>query len=161
MFKRFFRKLDAIVFSGFFEQYSNQKNNANLLKLASIDLDYNYTTFIKRIRLIPFHYSATNMDPIRDLFWKKAIHMAGRHIHILTTIICYFLLDASISKKFLNVALEQIIQIFYPQWARWESQAHHYEFGVTTFLMQLFMGQTLIGIFFSLKIELKRFTLIN
>ena len=33
--------------------------------------------------------------------------MAGRHIHILTTIICYFLLDASISKKFLNVALEQ------------------------------------------------------
>ena len=48
MFKRFFRKLDAIVFSGFFERYSNQKNNANLLKLASIDLDYNYTTFYQK-----------------------------------------------------------------------------------------------------------------
>ena len=49
MFKRFFRKLDAIVFSGFFERYSNQKNNANLLKLASIDLDYNYTTFYGQV----------------------------------------------------------------------------------------------------------------
>ena len=48
MFKRFFRKLDAIVFSGFFERYSNQKNNANLLKLASINLDYNYTTFYQK-----------------------------------------------------------------------------------------------------------------
>ena len=83
------------------------------------------------------------MDPIRDLFWKKVIHMAGRYIHILTTITYYFLLDASISKEFLNVDLEQTIQIFYPKWARWESQAHHCEFGVTTFLMQLFMGRIL------------------
>ena len=48
MFKRFFRKLDAFMFSGFFGRYSNQKNNANLLKLASIGLDYNYTTFYQK-----------------------------------------------------------------------------------------------------------------
>ena len=48
MFKRFFRKLDDFVFSGFFVRHSNQKNNTNLLKLASIGLDYNYTTIYQK-----------------------------------------------------------------------------------------------------------------
>ena len=64
MFKRFFRKLDAIVFSGFFERYSNQKNNASLLKLASIDLDYNYTTF----------YQKNTTNPISLLYDKYGSH---------------------------------------------------------------------------------------
>ena len=48
MFKRLFRKLDAFVFGGFFKRHSDQKNNANLLKLASIGLDYNYTTLYQK-----------------------------------------------------------------------------------------------------------------
>jgi hypothetical protein len=45
------------------------------------------------------------MDPIRDLFWKKAIHMAGRHIHILTTIICYLFSRRQHIKKFFECGL--------------------------------------------------------
>ena len=137
MFKRFFRKLDAIVFSSFFES-SNQKNTTNPISLLCDKYGSDKGSILEKDH--PYGWPPhTYSDYYHLLFSSRRQHI----------------------KRVLNVTLEQTIQIFYPQWARWESQAHHYEFGVTTFLMQLFMGQAVIRTFCSLKKELKRFTLIN